>query len=240
MTKKVLVIGGSSEIAESTIKSFYNDGCEIYLTASTQESLQATLTKFQKDIIVNQGYKLDLTSNLATSLFVSILQSIQPDILLIATGYLPVEEQLSQTRITLTINFTAVAEILSASAEYFKDRKQGSIAVISSVAGDRGRYSNYVYGSAKAGLTAFLSGLRAELSHYNVSVTTIKCGTVDTRMTRALNRKSVLSASKEKVGKSIYCAIKHHKDVVYIPSYWRVIMLIVRMIPEVIFKHLKF
>ncbi|MBE6423103.1 SDR family NAD(P)-dependent oxidoreductase [Succinivibrio dextrinosolvens] len=237
MAKKILVIGGSSEIIEATVREFYKDGSEIYLTCSTAESKKEALNKFI-DINISCAYKLDLVIDNVVPIFIDILQKVQPDILLIASGYMP-EDQLSQTHKTLLINFSAIAEILSAAAEYFKSRQEGSIAVLSSVAGDRGRYSNYVYGSAKAGLTTFLSGLRAELSHYNVHVTTIKCGIVDTRMSRLAGRKSHLAASKEKIGKSIYWAIKKKKNVVYLPSFWWLIMLIIRCIPESVFKHLK-
>ena len=134
-------------------------------------------------------------------------------------------------------NFLSAASLLTSLATRFEQRRAGVIVAISSVAGDRGRRSNYVYGSAKAALSAFLSGLRGRLAKSGVSVVTIKPGFVDTPMTSHL-AKNVLFASSEHVGRRIYSAFERREDVVYVPYFWRFVMVIVRAIPERLFKRL--
>jgi len=123
-------------------------------------------------------------------------------------------------------------------ANYFEKRGKGNITVISSVAGDRGRQSNYIYGSAKGALSVFLQGLRNRLAPRGVSVTTIKPGFIDTPMTADI-KKGPLFASAELVGTRVYKAMKRGESVVYTPFFWRFIMLIIIHIPECIFKRLK-
>ena len=239
--KKLLVVGGSSEIIRSTIHCFHRDGYEIHITCSNQDSLHRTIEGFKAEIPQIKGYKLDLMQDTASAIFAGILQDVQPDVLIVASGFLPVGDQLSALKRTLTINFTAVAEILVCAAEYFEERNAGTIIVLSSVAGDRGRYSNYVYGSAKAGLTAFLSGLRAQLYHSGVHVMTVKPGVVSTRMTQQImgNKKSLLWSAPDKVGRQIYKAFIRRRNEVYVPGIWWLIMTIIRLIPECFFKQLK-
>ncbi|HET8842857.1 MAG TPA: SDR family NAD(P)-dependent oxidoreductase, partial [Ktedonobacteraceae bacterium] len=135
------------------------------------------------------------------------------------------------------INGASVISLLTLLGNYFEQQKRGCIAVISSVAGDRGRQSNYIYGAAKAAVTAFLSGLRNRLARYGVAVVTIKPGMVDTPMTAHM-RKSRLFADPQVVGRGIYDAMLKRKDVVYLPGYWRIIMMVIKSIPEPIFKRL--
>jgi short-subunit dehydrogenase len=131
-----------------------------------------------------------------------------------------------------------VISLLTLLANYFEHQKRGCIAVISSVAGDRGRQSNYVYGAAKGAVTIFLQGLRNRLASKGVAVVTIKPGMVDTPMTAHM-RKSRLFASAETVGQGIYQAMVKRRDVVYMPGYWRYIMWIIKSIPESRFKNLR-
>lgn len=123
-------------------------------------------------------------------------------------------------------------------ANLMEEKRQGCIAVISSVAGDRGRGSNYVYGSAKAAVTAFTSGLRARMSKVGVSVVTIKPGLVDTPMTAAI-KKGPLFAKPPAVGRKIYEAMLKGSDVVYVPWFWGPIMQVIRSVPERVFKKTK-
>ena len=116
----------------------------------------------------------------------------------------------------------------------------GKIGIIGSVAGDRGRRSNYVYGSAKAALTAFLSGLRARLSSTKVKILTVKPGIVNTKMIIGSNSPRLLTADPHKVGKDIYKAYVKGKEVIYTPKYWKYIMMVVKLLPEFIFKRTKF
>jgi short-subunit dehydrogenase len=163
------------------------------------------------------------------------------DIVLIAHGILgdqkTAEHSFEQAREILDTNFTSVVSLLTILGVYFEERRDGCILVISSVAGDRGRRSNYVYGSSKAAKSAFLQGLRGRLHESNVVVTTIKPGFVDTAMTSHL-KKGLLWAQPETIARGIVRAAEKRKDVVYLPWFWWPIMCIVRHIPEWIFKRL--
>ena len=127
--------------------------------------------------------------------------------------------------------------MLTLLANQCETQQHGCLAVISSVAGERGRQSNYIYGAAKGGLNLFLQGLRNRLTQAGVTVITIKPGFVDTPMTTAFP-KNALFASAETVGAGVYRAIMKKKDIAYVPSFWRWIMLIIRLIPERVFKRL--
>ena len=139
----------------------------------------------------------------------------------------------------LATNYIGAVSILNIIANDFEKRKSGVIVGISSVAGDRGRMSNYLYGSAKAGLTAYLSGLRNRLFHSGVHVLTVKPGFVRTKMTEGLPLPVLVTADPEQVAKKIYAAIKRRKNTIYILPIWLLIMYIIRNIPEAIFKKMK-
>jgi hypothetical protein len=163
------------------------------------------------------------------------------DTVLIAYGTLS-DQKACEGSATLTVqeltnNGTSVAALLTHIATRLEQRRAGAIAVISSVAGDRGRQSNYVYGSAKALVTTFLSGLRQRLYKSNVAVITVKPGFVDTPMTAAFP-KGPLWAKPQQVAAGIVRAIDRSSTVVYLPGFWRLIMLVIRAIPEGVFRRL--
>jgi short-subunit dehydrogenase len=135
-------------------------------------------------------------------------------------------------------NALSVISLLTLIANRFEAKRAGSIAVISSVAGDRGRASNYVYGSAKALVTTFTSGLRQRLYKSNVAVVTIKPGFVDTPMT-ASTKKGLLWAKPDAVAEKIVQAIDKRKEEVYVPAFWWAAMAIIKVIPKNIFKKIK-
>jgi short-subunit dehydrogenase len=148
------------------------------------------------------------------------------------------QSEWEEARRILETNFTGCVSTLNILANHFELRQAGFICALSSVAGDRGRQSNYLYGAAKAGLSVYLQGLRNRLFPARVKVITVKPGFVDTRMT--YGRPGLfLVASPESVAKGIFRAIAKGKDVVYLPWFWRLIMLIVQSIPEVILKRLR-
>jgi short-subunit dehydrogenase len=152
------------------------------------------------------------------------------------------DQQASQASVELTLqelqtNFISAVSLLTLIANYMEGQRRGAIAVISSVAGDRGRASNYVYGSAMAAKTAFLQGLRNRMAKCGVAVLTVKPGFVDTPMTAHVP-KNALFADPADVGKRIYQAMKAGQDVIYVPFFWRYIMLIIIHLPEFIFKRL--
>ncbi len=142
-------------------------------------------------------------------------------------------------RRTVDVNVTAVISVCEKVAAHFEPLRRGFIVGVSSVAGDRGRQSNYIYGASKAGMTAYLQGLRNRLHAANVRVITVKPGFVDTKMTWGLPLPGPLVATPEQAARAIYNAVVARKDVVYVPWFWRYIMLIIRAIPEWQFKKMK-
>lgn len=148
------------------------------------------------------------------------------------------EREPGEARRIIETNLTAPALLLASVASRMEKTGTGFVCALSSVAGDRGRQSNYIYGSAKAGLSTFLQGLRNRMHHSGVQVTTIKPGFVDTAMTYGM-RGLFLVASPEKVARGIIKAIELGKDEVYVPGFWRSIMIVIRAVPEPIFKRLR-
>ncbi|MEO8198934.1 MAG: SDR family oxidoreductase [Gemmatimonadota bacterium] len=148
------------------------------------------------------------------------------------------ESDFPYAREIIAVNFMAAVALLTPLGTYFHARKRGFIGAIASVAGDRGRQSNYVYGAAKGGLAIFLQGMRQRLAKHGVSVTTIKPGFVDTKMTFGLPG-MFLVARPEDVGEAIVAAVLKGRTVAYIPGFWKWIMLIIKSIPEHVFVKLK-
>jgi short-subunit dehydrogenase len=167
----------------------------------------------------------------------------QIDIVLIAHGTLPnqtaCEQDVGLALHEFSSNCLSIISLLTLVANRMEEQQSGTIAVISSVAGDRGRQSNYLYGTAKAAVTTFCEGLRARLFKKGVHVLTIKPGFVDTPMTKDLSLPKLLVASPEKVAAIICKSIQRKIDTCYVPSFWWLIMLIIKNIPEFIFKRMK-
>ncbi|NNJ97733.1 MAG: SDR family oxidoreductase [Gammaproteobacteria bacterium] len=242
--KKTLIIGATSMIAQATARLFAEAGYSLYLVARNQSKLEAVA-----DDLKVRGAEAVHTANLdvldysqhkvAINAAINTLDGL--DLVLIAHGTLPEQKACEQsfdlTQKEFGINTLSTISLLTYLANYFEDKGQGTIAVISSVAGDRGRQSNYVYGSAKGTVTLYLQGLRNRLHKSNVNVITVKPGFVDTPMTSGMN-KGLLWAKPEKIADTIFRAIDRRRDVVYAPWFWRYIMLIIRMIPELLFKRL--
>jgi len=167
----------------------------------------------------------------------------KPDITICVFGYLGdqtlAESDWTECERIIQVNYTGAVSILNVVANHYAAQKSGLIAGISSVAGERGRQSNYFYGSAKAGFTAYLSGMRNRLFHHNVHVLSVQPGFVYTRMTENLTLPKLLTASPGEVADSIYKAIKKKKNTIYVKWFWRWIMQIIKWIPEFLFKKLK-
>ncbi len=242
--KKVLIIGGASAIASEAAKLFARDGAHLFLADISLGRLEAV----RDDIQANYKTKIDLFEinvndyDRHDELFSSAIQSMNGiDAVLIAHGTLPDQAKAQADRHLalreFSTNGTSVISFATIAANYFEEKKLGCIAVISSVAGDRGRQSNYIYGAAKGAVSLFMQGLRNRLSKSGISVVTIKPGFVDTPMTAHLD-KNPLYASPQKIGSIIHNAMKAGKSIVYAPGYWRCIMLIIKHIPEAIFKKL--
>ena len=169
-------------------------------------------------------------------------QFIGLDALFCSVGYLgdqkKSEQDIRECDLIMQANFNGLLPMLTATAQFFKQQRSGSIMVVSSVAGERGRCSNYCYGSSKAAMTAFLSGMRCSLLPYNVHVMTIKPGYVATRMVAHKKLPPYITASTQRVAKDIVKGFKRRSSVVYTMWLWRYIMAVVRLIPEFIFKRL--
>ncbi len=243
--KKIVIFGATSAIAQETAKLMAADGHCLFLVGRKPERL----AEIAQDLRVRGAASVDtLVMDVNDVLkHETVLQTILNtlgglDLVFIAHGTLgdqkACEASYADTLRELTTNFLSVVSILTPIANHFEARRAGHIAVISSVAGDRGRQSNYVYGTAQGAKSIFLQGLRNRLAPHGVAVTTIKPGFVDTPMTAAV-RKNFLFAQPRTVGAKIYAALKQKKDVVYVPGFWRWILFVVTHIPEKIFKRLK-
>ena len=242
--KKILIIGATSAIAEHCGRIWANRGNELYLIARNKERVKIIAS----DLKVRGAAKVityctDLNDIERHS---EILESAQNtmkgiDIVLIAHGTLSsqklCEGSVSETLNEIQTNALSTISLLTLLANRFEEKKDGTICVISSVAGDRGRSSNYVYGSAKAMVTAFTSGLRQRLHKSNVAVVTIKPGFVDTPMT-AQFKKGFLWAKPITVASKIVRAIDKKKAEVYIPLFWLFVLTLIKIIPSILFKRI--
>ena len=243
--QRILITGAASAIAQATARLYAKDGASFFLTDLNAQRLGAVA----KDLTV-RGAKavhikaLDLNDfQQHEALVAKAKQQLgEIDIALIAHGTLPKQKECeaswTATGRELSTNFLSAASLLTHLANDFAAKKAGTIAVISSVAGERGRQSNYVYGSAKGALTIFTDGLRNRLSKQGVRVLTIKPGFVDTPMTAEF-KKGLLWAQPESIARGIYKAIERRQEKIYLPWFWRYIMIVIRNIPERIFKNLQ-
>jgi short-subunit dehydrogenase len=243
--KKILIVGATSAIANACARTWAAQGSEFFLVARNNEKLEqiaADLTaRGAKRVITHLMDVTDVTAHVAMLKdCVDALQQI--DLTLIAHGTLPeqsaCEQDVGIALKELNNNGISVIALLTLLANQFEIQRYGTLAVISSVAGDRGRPSNYLYGTAKAAVSTFCEGLRARMFKVGVHVITIKPGFVDTPMTKGLPLPAPLVASAEKVSQLIINGIDKKKDTIYTPNFWNLIMLIIKSIPSFIFKRL--
>jgi short-subunit dehydrogenase len=242
-TKTALILGARSDIARAVARKLASLGYAIQLGARNSASLAAE----QTDLQLRYGVTVSLHDFDALNLqshkdFVAQLPTL-PDVAICAVGLMG-KQSTSETDIDAAIevlrsNFEGPASILSVLANLFEKRGSGTLVGISSVAGDRGRATNYVYGSAKAGFTAFLSGMRNRLAKTGVHVVTVLPGFVATQMTEGMDLPAALTAQPDEVAERIVRAIERKQDTIYVRPIWRLIMLVIRNVPEPIFKKLK-
>ena len=215
-------------------------------TTAFDTSATASTTAFNASAIdTTDAYNAPAKDIAKQSMQVSEHQSSQLvglDAFFCSVGYLgdqkKAEQDIRECDLIMQANFNGLLPMLTATAQFFKQQRSGSIMVVSSVAGERGRCSNYCYGSSKAAMTAFLSGMRCSLLPYNVHVMTIKPGYVATRMVAHKKLPPYITASTQRVAKDIVKGFKRRSSVVYTMWLWRYIMAVVRLIPEFIFKRL--
>lgn len=244
---RVIIFGASSAIAEQTARLLVAQGASLFCVARSQEKLDVLLQDLRVRAGTNQvidGCSADLVDSQQHPFLIDTATTVLGglDAALIAHGTLPDQQQCQHsydhTFKELQTNALSVISLLTVLANRFEHQGNGVIAAISSVAGDRGRQSNYVYGSAKGMVSIFLQGLRNRLASSNVSVVTIKPGFVDTPMTANFDKSGLLWAKPEQVAKGIVLAMKKGRSTVYLPGFWRAIMLVIKHIPEFIFKRL--
>ena len=244
-SKKILVLGATSGIAEATCRVWAAEGASLFLVARNAEKLAAVAADLKvrgAHFVDTAVADLDDTEKHPELLAHAINSLTGLDVAYLAHGVLG-DQTAAEADFTtaaaqiLHTNLTAPVSLLTWLANYCVQRKSGVLAVISSVAGDRGRKSNYVYGASKAGLSAFLGGLRNRVDREGVTVLTIKPGPVKTAMTSSM-KGSEKFADVNAVAKSITAAIAAKKDTLYVPGKWQPIMFIIRNIPERLFKKL--
>ena len=242
--KKILIIGATSAVAQAVAKRFAKRADQLFLIARNEGRLEA----FTKDLRFRGASKTDCAlldvndfdrQGEVIDRAMQVLGGI--DIVLIAHGTLPdqkaCEENPQLTLQEFHTNAVGTILLLTHLANYLEKQGYGMIVTISSVAGDRGRQSNYVYGAAKAAVTTFMQGLRNRLYQSGVHVLTIKPGFIDTPMTVAF-KKGLLWSTPESIARGIVKAIEKKKDERYLPRFWWLIMGMIKIIPESLFKRL--
>lgn len=245
-TMNILIIGATSAIAKATARLYVKQSnVNFVLVARNPAGLQelaadltargaASVSTLEKDFSENQGY--ETVVNHATEQLGSL------DLVLMAHSILGDQQQceasVAAMQEMMQVNAISSMSLLTLLANQMESQGKGTIAFISSVAGDRGRPSNYVYGSSKAVVTTFLQGLRARLAKSGVHVVTIKPGFVDTPMTAEIEKGGPLWAQPDDIAKGIARAVEKKSNVVYLPWFWRGIMAIIIHIPEFVFKKL--
>ena len=242
--QRMLIVGATSAIAEATARRFATRGARLFLAARNRERLKDLASDLSiRGAAAVDCAVLDLNDfDRHEALIDEAMRALDGiDIALIAHGTLGdqagCEKSFGTTLDELNTNAISVISLLTHLANRLEAQGHGSIAVVSSVAGDRGRRSNYVYGTAKGAVTLFLQGLRGRLHRSGVHVLTVKPGFVDTPMTAALP-KGLLWSRPEAIAEGIERAIEKGADVAYLPFWWRPVMAVIRLIPEKIFKRM--
>lgn len=244
MTRRVLILGATSGIAREASRCFAAEHARLFLVARDMKNLQA----LSDDLRIRgaesvETFAADFTDDPSHPLIISRAFAVWDglDAALIAHGTLPdqllAENDPALLRNSIEINYFSVVSLLMQLAKRFEEQRFGVLAVIGSVAGDRGRRSNYLYGSAKAALATFVAGLRSRLALAAVQVVLIKPGWVSTPMTQHLPQ-NFLFVSAERAGREVYKAMVSPRAIVYCPWYWKWIMGFIRFIPESIFAKL--
>lgn len=236
-----LVLGASSSVARAFARAAAEDGADVILAGRDMDDMMRTA----EDVSIRTGREVDAIAFDAENLanHDEFVRDITGRVgflnVFLAFGAMPEQDEIDAdfalAERTITVNYTGALSVLHRLAPHLEKQGDGHVVVLSSVAGDRGRLKNYVYGSAKAGLNAYLQGLRARLFRTGVSVTTIKPGFMDTDMTWGLEG-MFLVASPEKAARACLDAARKRRHVVYVPFFWWGIMNIIRHIPEFIFK----
>lgn len=238
--RSVLILGAASDMGRAIARRYAETGRPLVLAARGPERLEADAA----DLRLRHGVAVELRAfdALDTDGFVPFLDGLTetPGTVVCTVGLLGNQAEAQHSPVDtdriIRSNFTGPAILLGLLADRMEAAGGGTIVAISSVAGDRGRASNYIYGSAKAGLTAFLSGLRNRLAGGGVHVVTVKPGFVRTRMTEGMPLPGPLTAEADEVARAVVQAEARRKDVIYVRPVWRLVMTVIRLLPEFVFK----
>ncbi len=243
--KNVLIVGATSTLARAFAEELAIRGANLILAARNLSEAE----KIAADLRIRFGITASAAIFIAENyhdhqdFFKQVVTSNSTiDGVFISIGELgeqaKAQAEFSSAKTIIESNYLGVVSLLTHVANYFEDRKGGFIIVIGSVAGDRGRQSNYIYGSAKSALATFVQGMRNRLAKANVQVMTIKPGFMDSKMTFG-KQGMFLVASPKTAAKAIYKALQAGELIVYVPCFWTIIMLLIRSVPERIFMRLK-
>jgi hypothetical protein len=229
---RVAIIGATSGIAQEVAKIYAGAGDVLFLVARDEAKLNAVANDLRVRGAAVETFVANLADRSRDDAIVAAAG--EPDVVLIAHGSLPdqraIDGDARAQEEAFALNATSFIALIARFANVLERRRAGVLAVIGSVAGDRGRRSNYVYGAAKAAVHAYCEGLRARLAEANVALVLIKPGWVDTPMTRGM-KKNALFASAKSVARGIHSAIANRRGDVYLPGFWRWISFLVRMLP---------
>jgi len=238
-----LVLAVTSDIGRAVAHACAAAGYDLVVTARDRQRLEDEVADLsQRYPISVQGVELDVLDH---DHRVRLLDRLprSPDLVVCAIGLMPAQEDAQAdpdlAERVMQSNFIAPALLLEQLAERCRKQGRGTVVGISSVAGDRGRRSNYIYGSAKAGFSAYLSGLRSRMHDHGVRVITVKPGFVRTRMTEGMRLPTLLTVDPEQVARSVLAAARGRANVIYVKRLWRVIMRVIGVLPESVFKKLK-
>jgi len=243
MTQSIFISGATSAMAQAFARRHASKGACLYLLGRNEKKLEIV----KQDLLV-RGAKsvtslaVDMSKQQAYEAIVQ--QAISAlgviDIALIAQGVMYQQDDLQKNVVLIRdmyqVNVLSAVELATSLGNYFEQRKKGSLLIISSVAGDRGRQSNYVYGATKSALSAFTDGLRNRLFRHGVTVVTVKPGFVDSPMTQDLEKGGPLWATPEKIAEDMDKTLEKGGTVLYTPWFWRYIMLIIKHVPDFVFK----
>jgi len=245
--KSVVILGATSAMARASAIAFARAGYRVVLVAQDTEENERNAV----DLRIRHGHDAFAVTFQATDFeyhagVVAACEEVLGEVpggVVLFFGYMAeqavAQQDFEAARKTIDVNFTAAVSLLERFAAKLEARGSGFIGVVSSVAGDRGRQSNYIYGASKAALSTYAQGLRNRLFKAGVAVTTIKPGFVDTKMTFGLPLPGPLVASPERAGDDICRAVLAGKNEVYVPFFWRYIMMIIKSVPEFQFKKMK-
>jgi len=241
---RVLIFGATSAIAAEVARVYAARGARLHLVARNAEKLARLVAELPAERTTSQAAdfaRLEAADDVVRASLAALGGGV--DVVLVAHGelgdQLETERSFAAAQAIVTANFTSALALLVPLANAMEAARAGTLGVITSVAADRGRPRNYTYASAKAALNVYLQGLRSRLHASGVRVTTLKLGPVDTPMTTT-HRKTLVFSKPTPVARAVVDALDRGAAEVYVPGFWRAIMLVVRNTPEAVFQRLSF